>query len=553
MRRRSFLAGAASLSASSLAPLVSTTLATGCQPAHPPIHDPNRPGSVEDLAARRSFDQLAERYEHLMREHGLAEWTRYAGQGGTDAASAKREADQMQALREQELKVVGQAAKDAILVGLDSREQILWQRGALGLAIASDPRTAELTDALEKTINDFTFEVDGKRVTRGELRKMARSPDAAARRAQRKAFGALHKIAAPTAKALLVRRNELAREHRLKGGFFDATLALRGVDPASLRATFDTLSNATRELFAAILSDAKKSSKLEKINVYDLDFALRSLGEAPEERFAADRALGFARELWRDLGVDLDQPKVRIDVRDFAFAGQTISLDVPNDVRAVVNPAPGAGFYGTLLHELGHAFAATRNRETRPVFKGYEWVPGMTEPGYDEGVGEVFGRLLDEPFVLDRLGMSDDEKKTFLASRRRSDIVALRRRLVAYHFEKAALENPAQDLDALERKLDRELLGVERDDGDEAVWATSPFLATYPVYIQSYTIAALLSCQVRAHLRATVGERFATPAVGALLGEKLVSDGARTTLDQKLTRLTGAPLKPDAYLAWVKG
>lgn len=492
--------------------------------------------------------KIREEYETLMAEHGLHEWARYAGQSTPGADEAAFVAE----LRRKEEDVVRRAARAAEAdPSVEPRERALWTRAAKGLEVLGDAETARLSDALEKVQNDFVFEIAGKRVTRADLRKLATGPDAEARRAQRRASSALHREAAPIAKALLRRRRDLGKG---VGGFRAALLALRGLEERSLDALFDGLAGSTRAAYQAALRDGKDRASLPAAKVWDLDFVAKNLGQIPDDAFPAAGAIPLVRAVFGAIGVDLDKPKVRIDVRDFAFGGQTISIRVPTDVRTVVTPTLGARFYATFLHELGHAFASTRNREENALFRGYEWIPGLTEPGYDEGVAEIFGRALDEPDALARFvpSLSAADQKAHLASRMRAELFGLRQRFVGGVFEREALRDPDGDLDALSRRVEADLLGVEVPDDTEPVWATSPFLATYPVYVQSYTLAALLSAQVRAALRRTLAGTWLTPDGGKLL-ETFVADGMRTTADEKLQKLTGAPLSADAYLRWLAG
>jgi hypothetical protein len=512
--------------------------------AAPPRPPPSAPGSA--------VDALGLEFEGLMAEHGLAEWSRYAGE-----AAAHDEGQAMASLRERERRTVASLAlacqKEANR--LAPREVELWLRAERGLQLLGDAKAAALADRLERLINDFSFEADGKAVSRQQLRALARSDDPADRRAANRAWGKLHRLAAPTAIDLLRRRRELGRELGLTGGFHGALLELRGISFERLRVLLGQLDERTRPAYVDALIAARKAAGSAEATLLDADWLVKKLGGPTEQAFPADGALPFARSLWASLGVDLDHPRVRIDVRDFAFAGQTISIHVPDDVRAVVRPTAGSRFYATLMHELGHAFASTRNLEARPVFKGYEWVPGLSEPGYDEGVAEIFGRLLDEPEVLSTHlpALSADDRALLLSSRARGELLGLRSRLISVAFERAALDDPEQDLDALWKRLHRDLLGLEGPADAEATWATSPFLATYPVYTQSYLLAAMLSCQVRAALRGRLGASWVSSAGGALLAAELVADGTRSRMDDKLRRLTGAPLSPDAYAAWLTG
>jgi hypothetical protein len=148
--------------------------------------------------------------------------------------------------------------------------------------------------------------------------------------------------------------------------------------------------------------------------------------------------------------VNLDQPKIDLTIRQFAFSGQAIAIEVPKDVRLVVSPSPGSRFYGTLVHELGHAYAGTRTRPDHVLYAGHEWVPGLSDPGFAEGLAEFFGRLLDEPRVLkDFLGLNDDEATRLIQARRADGLIRLGRLLSSIAFERSALERPDANLDQL--------------------------------------------------------------------------------------------------------
>jgi hypothetical protein len=241
-------------------------------------------------------------------------------------------------------------------------------------------------------------------------------------------------------------------------------------------------------------------------------------------------------------------------VRDFAFGGQSIGIVIPNDVRMVLNPLPGVRFQGLVLHELGHAYAMTRTREEHPLYKGYEWVPGLMDPGFAEGIAEVFARLLDEPRVLtEHLGLAPDEAERLIHARRMEDVLSIRRALFNIAFERAALEQPDADLDQISLQIERRFSGFYMPPDTEPVWATSAFFATYPVYRQSYTLASLCAVQVREALKKRFGEGWISPEAGKVLTETIVADGARWTFREKMIRLTGRPLEAAPLLAFMNG
>lgn len=528
-----------------------TLAAAGCAGAGPdPIASPAATDTRD--GARRRLEALAARYEALMAEHGRLEWSRYAGKTA-DGPEARRA---MERLRKQERELFVEADRLLLRWGDDlvaPRQAALWRRGGLGLALLGDPKATELADELEAIINDHQFEHGGKRLTRGDLIAMRRSADPAARRETRRLEHQLHRRAAPVAKALLLRRRDLARELGV-GSFYPALLELRGVPPKELDALFQRLDQQTRRPFARLMGELGKALGRRMVQPWDADFALRRLVSPPDERFAKERALPAAYALYRAFGIDLEKSKLDVTVRDFAFGGQTIGVRIPDDVRLVLNPLPGVRFQALTLHELGHAYAMTRTTATHPLYKAYEWVPGLTDPGFAEGIAEVFGRLLDEPRVLtEHLGLAPEEARRLIQARRLEDLLRIRRALASIAFERAALERPDADLDQISLLVERRYGGFFLGRDVEPVWATTPFLATYPVYIQSYTLAAVSAVQLREALKARFGERWISPEAGSWLTERMVEDGARWTFREKLIRATGRSLDPGPLLAFING
>lgn len=507
---------------------------------------------TEPRQARARLEALAERYAELMQQHGEHEWARYAGKlaegPAAQAAMEKLRADETLAFSE--AKSLLMSFSETLL---PPRQAGLWRAGALGLELLGDAEAARLADELEATINDHRFELDGKIVTRGDIAKMRRSEDPTVRRKTRTLEHQLHVKAAPIAKRLLVRRRELARELG-KPSFYETLLGLRGVGPSEKEA-LAALERGTRTAQRRLRMQLITAAGDKPAAPWDLDYALDRIAPAPpDERFPKGRAMDTAFAVYRALGIDLGQPKLDVTLRDFAFGGQTIAVKIPDDVRLVVRPTPGIRFYATLIHELGHAYSATRTKSTSSLTAGYEWIPGMLEPAFAEGIAEVFSRLLDEPSVLrDHLGMDAAEARQIVASRRIELVARVRRTLAWVELERLAHENPDADLDTLSLRLERRMGATDVPRDTEPVWATSPFLATYPAYTQSYLLAAMVAFQVREALRARFGKAWLSPTAGAFLTERFVADGSRWTLREKLVRVSGKPLSVGPMMRFING
>jgi hypothetical protein len=536
MRRREFVA----------ALLASMELA--CAEQQPALAPVTKAASPRD-EARKKLRSLADYYEVLMKEHGQHEWARYAGKLA-EGPEAQRK---MKSLRQAEQEVFREA--EAILKRFgDSvttpRRADLWRRGALGLKLLGDPRCAELGDELEAVINAHSFVLDGKAVTRGQMSEMRRTGDATARRNVRRLEHTLHVKAAPIASELIVRRRELARELEVQS-FHLALLEVRGIKGLKSWLTMDALHLRTQRAYFELLKQLRGQSE-GALLPWDIDYSVKKLFTTPDERFDPKDALPKVFAIYRAFGIDLEKLGSAITVRDFAFNGQTIALDVPNDVRLVVRPQPGMRFYSLLLHELGHAVAVRSTTETDPLFKGYEWVPGLLDPAYAEGVAEIFARLLDEPDVLmGHLGLSPEEATRVVAARKADSLLSIRRGFAFAHFEHIILEQPNVNLDQLSLSIERQEVGLPLPRDVEPVWAVSPFLATYPVYTQSYQFAAVMAVQIRDALKARFGKGWLSPAAGAWITKELCADGARWTLSEKLVRSTGRELDPEPYIRWV--
>jgi hypothetical protein len=527
--------------------------ALGCSPKPEAGPAPRAPADLltrDD--ARRRLAELATRYEALMRAHGEHEWSRYAGK----LAEGPEAQHRMAKLRSDERELFLEAERILNRFGMgviSPRQEALWKQGALGLKLLGDPRSAELSDALEAVINGHEYRLDGKPISRADLTLMRRSEDPLARRRARQLDHELHRRAAPIATELFKRRHGLAQELGQRS-FYEALLEVRGIGTAKLTLLLGQLWVLTHSSTRKLQADLRKASNGRWIATWDVDYALHRLNNPPEERFIEGQALPFARRLFTAFGIDLDNPKVDLTIRQFAFSGQAITVSVPNDVRLVVSPNPGSRFYGTLIHELGHAYASTRTRADHVLYAGYEWVPGLGDPGFAEGLAEVFGRLLDEPRVLkDFLGLSDDESQRLVHARRADGLIRMARLLSSITFERSALERPDSNLDQLSLEVEQRLGGFVVPPGTEPVWATSPFLATYPVYTHAYLIAAMFSLQVRDALKRRFGDAWISPAAGQFLTETAVADGSRWTLDEKLVRATGLPLGAQAYARFLNG
>lgn len=509
-----------------------STVAAGCVAPRVPTGFEPAPSRSR---ARQRLGELAAEYERLCHEHGLTFHRRLSGEA--DASGSE-----LAELRRAEREVFEEAERlleyhPDILVS--PREAELWKRGALALRVLGDAESSRLADELEALQSDFPFELEGQRVTRADLAELGKSRQREERRQTRRAMHQLHVAAKPLAVQLMLRRQQLALEQGERS-YWELMLRLRGVDRRRLERAMFRLMRETRRSSHRLLRHLRRLNHREPLAPWDVQWTLERSTRVPDHRFVAAQAEGFCKQLLSRLGIDLSA--VKLQVRDnLAFGGQSIAVRIPSDVRVTLRRRAGARFYATMLHELGHAFAATQVTTERAVYKGYEWVPGLFEPGFDEGFAEVFSLLLDEPEVHEQLGLRRIERVLLVRYRRWSHLLGLRRLAARIQFERAAYRRPERDLDRLSLDYERRVQRLAVKDDTEPIWATSSLLPAYPVYIQSYLLAMMMSAQVMSAWKQQLGARWFSSEAAPWLA-RLVEEGSRWTLDEKLVLRTGAPL-----------
>ncbi|MCU0657381.1 MAG: hypothetical protein MUF64_19615 [Polyangiaceae bacterium] len=496
-----------------------------------------------------SVDDLAAELDALVARQGAAAWSRAVGR----SHELHDEAALADLLRRQQATVSALVrACRAEADRLDPREVELWIRAERGLRLLADPASVALCARLDRTLREHPFEADGARVSRQKLDELAQSGYLDERRAAYRAWAALHREMAPVIRELFLRRRALAAEAGLPVGFYEALLELRGLSFERLRGLLGRLEERTRGPFIDLMVDLRNLFEKD-LTLRDLDWLQRSIRGSFDDDFPPDRALPLAREIWASLGLDLDASGIHFDRSEQPFGAQTFMVRPPEEIRVVLGSCKDQRLHPSLLRALGHGLFALKNQEKRAAFRLSPSILGLGEMALLDGVAETFARLLDEPELLALFlpGMNTSRRASFLRGRRWSELLGLRRSLLLIAFERAALADPSQDLDALWFQLHRDLLGIERAGKEEPTWAISPFLGASPVLAPSPLLAAMVSCQVRSELRARFGGAWASPRAGAVLVAELVADGGRRRLEEKLRKLTGKALDAEAYGAWL--
>jgi peptidyl-dipeptidase A len=534
------------------------------------------PGPEERERALFDFiARLVAEVEPLQRRHNLAYWQASV----TGDAVAEEEAARLDtALRTVLSRPEAYAFLRGVLADGGVDDPLLARQLALlhdahraqQLEPAAIERQVRLEKRLEGRCNAYRAELDGRRVSDNDLRRVLVASDDSG--ACRRAWEAAKQIGAEVAPELLelVRlRNESARALGF-ANHYSMRLELDELDEAELFALLDDLERGTAPLFADYKRglDARLAARfrvapaeLRPWHYGDPFFQEAPLPDLDLDRHFAARPLEeMLAASFGAIGLDVRDLLARADLYERPGKSQhafCLCVDRGEDIRVLCNLRPSEFWMSTLLHEFGHAVYDRHVSPSLPFF--------LREPSHvltTEASAMLFGRLTKDAAWLERhAGVPPAEARAVAAACARAArdrlLVQTRWMLVMCHMERALYRDPERDLDTLWWDLVERYQEVRRPDGRRAPdWASKVHFSTAPVYYHNYMLGEMMASQLQAALRRELGNgpgaaarHVASPRVGEFLVERLYRDGRAYDWRETLRRATGGALGAEAFVA----
>jgi peptidyl-dipeptidase A len=436
----------------------------------------------------------------------------------------------------------------------------------------------EKSNAVEKAFNTYRAEVDGKKMTDGEVRDVLRhSTISAQRQAVWEASKGVGAKVEADLKELVKLRNKAAVQLGFKN-YHALQLYLNEQDGDQLLKLFDELDDLTRAPFAAAKAEIDKklaeNCKIKPEELMPWHYHDPFFQETPAV-FATDIDVPYknadlkalTRDFYFGIGLPVDRVMDKSDLleRDgkspHAFC---TDIDREGDVRVLANIRPNEQWAATMLHEFGHSVYSTNNNdipESLPYCLRMESHILTTE-----GVAMMFERMTKKAAFLKKMGLPVQDGRAF----DEAGAKALRYRLLIFsrwcqvmlRFEKAMYEDPDQDLNKLWWDLVEKYQMVKRPPNRSAPdYASKIHLVVAPVYYHNYMMGELFASQLH---HAIVRDVFkgGDPNVVVYAGEKGVGDfmkkkvfePGRTLSWNELTKFaTGDDLTAKAFAEDFKG
>ena len=352
----------------------------------------------------RSYTQQLERFQGQLIEAYYRQWAGLDLQLGLLAIYGEHVAlfsrDAIEGLR-----AMAEADTDH---GRQARELL---RFAIGEHLSA--QVADLTDRIEAAEAEAVVVWRSERIP---YRQASNRAADIANRAERNALAASYFEAMEAINPLREERLSGMRAAARELGYADIpqlVAATGGFDPDALDADMRTFLADSETVYFAALRRNLAEIDIEQGDATEIDLAHVIRGAQWDRWFDAPRMVPVLRQTLAGLGINLaDQTSISLDVGERprksprAFCAP---IQVPGDIRLVIQPHGGWDDYAAVLHEAGHAehfaFVDADLAVTSRL---------LGDNSLTEGYGHLFERLVGEPdYLRGVIGMTESDALAF--------------------------------------------------------------------------------------------------------------------------------------------
>ncbi|UCD19733.1 MAG: hypothetical protein JSU64_00925, partial [candidate division WOR-3 bacterium] len=322
---------------------------------------------------------------------------------------------------------------------------------------------------------------------------------------------------------LMELRNARSKSLGVKN-FAELVLEVSGIGAEWFYEFVQTIDAATAEPYAELLEELKREKGKSEIEARDIGKLFGLYYSANQgTAISVDKMDSMMKETIEGIGLEYSELNVEIVEQDLpgGIAGQSLAIRIPEDFKVVV--VDDLSLYDR-LHEVGHGAQYTFTTIGYPVLEGYEWCLGSDCGAYSEGMAETLARFVrNDEWQKRRAGMSDEDLIAQKEMLKKYMPLYLRYLLVNAMYEVLLYNDLSRDHLEIWQILDKKYLSLE-GSMSKPIPFTNIIYVSYPVYVQNYLIAEVMSWQIHETLREKFGSGYAFDArVGSFLKEYLYS------------------------------
>lgn len=348
---------------------------------------------------------------------------------------------------------------------------------------------------------------------------------------------------------LMELRNERSRNLGFKN-FAELVLEVSGIGKDWFYEFVETIDAATAKPYARLLEELKLELDKSEIEAKDIGklFGLYYVTNQGSS-ISDDKVDSLIKETIEGIGIQYDDLNVVLVEQDLpgGVGGQSLAIRIPEEFKVVV--VDELSFFDR-VHELGHGAQYTFTTIGYPILEGYEWCLGSDCGAYSEGIAETLAKFArNEEWQRRNAGVSEEDLIAQREILEKYMPLYLRSLLVNSMYEIALYDDLARDHLEIWQMLHRKYLSLEG-----STFRPIPFAniihVSYPIYVQNYLIADIISWQIHETLAERFGSGYAFDTrVGPFLKENFYAGGGMYPWQIRMKRATGRELDIDGYLS----
>ena len=332
--------------------------------------------------------------------------------------------------------------------------------------------------------------------------------------------------------------------------FAELVLEVSGIGADWFYEFVATIDAATAEPYSRLLEELKQELGKSEIEAKDIGrlfglYYITNQGASIDE----DKMNVLIKETIENIGIEYDDLSVEIVEQDLpgGVGGQSLAIRIPEDFKVVVRDE--LSFFDR-VHELGHGAQYTFTAIGYPILECYEWCLGSDCGAYSEGIAETLAKFArNEEWQKRNAGMGEEDLIAQKEILRKYMSLYLRYLLVESMYEIALYDDLARDHLEIRQMLHKKYLSLEGSIGRPIPFANIIHVS-YPIYVQNYLIADVISWQIHETLEDRFGSSYAFDTrVGPFLKENFYADGCMYPWQMRMKRATGRELDIDGYLS----
>ncbi|MBR1775444.1 hypothetical protein IJ750_00010 [bacterium] len=406
---------------------------------------------------------------------------------------------------------------------------------------------------IAKKLNSYVPKIDGREVSKTEITKILQTESDEGIR--KKAYDAKTlggELIAEDLIDFIKMRNEYAKTKNYSNYFDYKLKESYDVETEFLNNLIDEVYKGAKDKIKDIQEDKYKKLrrffKTDNLKPYHHGLLLEDNPEKGVNEILENYNVEeISKQIYAGMGYDVEgmvnSGKLTLDLyprKGKNTHGFCFGVEAGKDSRILANLTNNVISLDTLNHEMGHCIYDLGISSALPFLDKQPSSPALTE-----AIAMMMGDIMKKENVLKDI-IPPELLKRFKGSHKEDEAAFVSRSLLIIDFEREFYENSDTNPSKLWNNLTKKYLN--RDDGEDSVWATIPHYLSHPAYYQNYFRATIMKAQIYAFLRSKLGELTYNKTVADYMQKNIFSLGASVEEYDLIKNLTGKAFSAEDFI-----